>query len=92
MSGGAFEYQCMKDLDSHAGGLDALANALERLGRGHAAARTRQAAEHLRAAETTRLEMRDVWCAVEWVASGDYSPGDEVDAVRAWLRTTTGEP
>lgn len=78
MSGGAFNYLCLRFEGSDlAGDIGSMADRLERTGYPDAATATRQVLE-------LAASLKEVWRAAEWADSNDGDEDDVTEAVAAW--------
>lgn len=87
MSGGSFNYLCYVDAEEigqRLGTLDEMAAALEEICP-EAAAATREIADQVRDVQPKIDALKDVWHAVEWWYSSDWSR-DRVEDVAAKYR------
>ena len=87
MSGGSYDYLCFNtdDLSSRTGAVQAMADRLEASGYYAAARSTRNVLLMLQAAERTAGALADVWQAVEWKDSNDWSEERVREAVAAFV-------
>lgn len=83
MSGGSYDYLCRNtdDLSSRVYLVERMRDTLTQMGYSRAAEDTEAVLRHLRAAVEQAEQLYDVWHAVEWYASNDYSREQVDDAV-----------
>lgn len=96
MSGGSYDYLCYAagdatDLARKREQLTWMANRLDGMGHILAARATRDVERFLSAAEYASEALQDVWHAVEWADSGDWSQ-DQVTPVVAKFTPWPPEP
>jgi len=84
MSGGSYNYLCfrVKPLEEQRDQLVAMAERLQLSGYYQAARETRNVLLLVNAAEYAANNLTDVWQAVEWADSGDFSEEQVREAVR----------
>lgn len=89
MSGGSFDYLChaadLGTLGERRGAIEAMAQALDEYDQPaatKAADRTRAVLLALKAADELARQLTDVWHAVEWHHSSDWSEEDVIKALR----------
>jgi hypothetical protein len=76
MSGGSYDYLCFKtagELSPDSENLQWMIDRLDGLGATAAAARSREVPEKLREVQDLLAELSDVWHAVEWCDSNDWT-------------------
>jgi hypothetical protein len=92
MSGGSLDDVYTRELDKANYYLDTIVETLKRVKCFEAAILTEKAMAHLREAERIRIAISDVWKAVEYRVSCDYSDEQVVEAARKLDTSTWLEP